>query len=274
NCLMSNTIVLNNKRSDLNVSHILGVIQIDVTQLTVHELNETVAFLKKCYCFDSRANYLVIAKSPEDVDFISNIFCTAFCFVTYNSQNENHFKDITGNVLYIFAISINFPGGRFPNKRTLKLLVMSYCWTSLLTSVVLEARLYDIFSNPVYENDVTDLEKLLSSDLPLKFPEGMAILFLFTGPQNQRVFDTYIATNLSLMGCLNELITRKDFATIIDTGILVMRPNIKEIVNIFDIAYFQTVFYMKKHHELFEIFNAVIKRIVESGFSVDMFLYY
>jgi hypothetical protein len=194
------------------------------------------------------------------------IICTIFCFIAYKIHDENKFKDIIGNVLYMFSIAINFPISKMPVNKTLRILVTIYCWISLLTCVVLQARLYDIFSNPVYENDITDLDKLLDSRLPLKFSDGLAILFLFTGPQNQRVFDTYIGTNLTLMESLDQLINSKDFATIIDTGVLVMRPNIRNVVNIFDIAYFQTCIYMKKNHELFEILNEAVKKIVETGF--------
>lgn len=201
------------------------------------------------------------------------IVTTLFCIIAYRDYSqtdpERRYRDFVANFLLIFAACINFSSGRIlPRSVSLRTIYIIASFIFLLTFIVLQGRLYDILSNPIYENDITDLDKMLESGLPMVINEGTSVLFLFMGPQNQRVFDTYIPTNWSLLDSLDKLIREKNFATIIDTGCLIMRPTpkAKRSYNIFDIAYFQTCVYMRKYHELFEILNADTMNMVEMGF--------
>ncbi|EEZ99852.1 hypothetical protein TcasGA2_TC002634 [Tribolium castaneum] len=197
--------------------------------------------------------------------------CAIFSIIVGKFREENRFKDMTRNILYIYSIGLNVAIPKLPKNFTLRVLVLIYCYISLLTCTILQGSLYDILKNPLYDNDITNLDKLLESGLPMKFTDGLSVLFIYNGAQNRRVFDKYIGMNVLLVECLDLLISEKNFATVVDTGALIMRPNIRQSVNIFDIAYFQTVFYMRKCHELFNVFDRELKHIVESGF-VDKFV--
>lgn len=56
----------------------------------------------------------------------------------------------------------------------------------------IQGKLYSNFTQPLYEKEISNIDELLKSGLPLMFGDALAILFLLSGPKNMMVFNTYV----------------------------------------------------------------------------------
>lgn len=55
-------------------------------------------------------------------------------------------------------------------------------------------------------------------------------------------------------------------AVIIDEGALILQPNLKQVLQMFEFHNFFICYYMPKNHILYEYFDKTIRRIIENGF--------
>lgn len=60
----------------------------------------------------------------------------------------------------------------------------------------LQGKLYSNFTQPLYEKEISNIDELLESGLPMMFGDALAILFLLSGPKNMKVFNTYVVRNI------------------------------------------------------------------------------
>lgn len=145
--------------------------------------------------------------------------------------------------------------------------------TSIISVAVMQARYYSITSSPIYEKRITNLAELLDSDVPIKFSEGLRLLFMFSvnNPKYAKILqrmevlpDRDLAVNLKRA-------YHENFATVTDNGLLIMNPFLKNAMQVFEVYSFVTCFLVQKNHVLYEYFTNNLTTIVESGF-VDKFV--
>lgn len=137
----------------------------------------------------------------------------------------------------------------------------------------MQAKYFSIISSPIYEKRITNLDQLLDSDVPIKSSEGLRLLFMFSG-NNPKY--TKILQRMEILPSRDLAVNLKrayheNFATVTDTGLLIMNPYLKSAMQVFEVYSFVTCFLMQKNHVLYEYFTDNLTTIVESGF-VDKFV--
>ncbi|KAJ8981699.1 hypothetical protein NQ317_003420 [Molorchus minor] len=151
-----------------------------------------------------------------------------------------------------------------------KVRVGSFLIYSLILSAVIQGKFYSFISSPLYESQITNLEQLVDSKIPIKFSDGLKIIFMFNGPTSDRVLKRY--ETLLNPDLLENSITayNENFATVIDRGALIMNPSIIHKMQMFHLFSFETCFLVQSKHILFEYFDKTLQRIIECGFMEKM----
>lgn len=209
---------------------------------------------------------------PQKYSIIYWITFFIFLHILYYASKmlkDNVFKTYLDVFFYMYSIILGVAYYKHPRKISLRILVLVYFISSLIAVIYIQVRLYLIFRKYPTEEPIDSMEKLINSDMPIKILNSMSVLFLFNGPENQKIFDRHIPfDNLSFGEVANYALEKQDFATIVDQGMMIKQPNIKHKMVCFQFFTFQVSMFMKKRHILFQYFNEMVQRIIEHGFIV------
>lgn len=96
----------------------------------------------------------------------------------------------------------------------------------------------------------------------------MRILFMDNSTINQEILNRAIPLtneNDAFLKYAYEAHYNK-YAVIIDQGVLILQPNLKNVLQTFEIHAFIMCYFMPKNHILHKYFDNTIRRIIESGF--------
>lgn len=126
--------------------------------------------------------------------------------------------------------------------------------------------MYSFLSKPLYEKPILSLKELIDADFSLKFVDGMRVLFDDTDPVNAEVLKRGAALSSGTFLSYAYEAHYNNYAVIIDQGVLILQPNLIEVLQMFPIHSFIMCYYMPTNHVLYEYFDGTIRRIIESGF--------
>lgn len=125
--------------------------------------------------------------------------------------------------------------------------------------------MYSFLSKPPYEKPIENLKDLADTNMPLKYSDGMRVLF----DENDAVAREILNRGSSLQ---NKTFVSyayqayyNNYATIIEEGVLVLEPNLAEALQMFELHSFIMCYYMPKNHILYDYFDKVVHTIIESG---------
>lgn len=131
---------------------------------------------------------------------------------------------------------------------------------------MVQGKLFSFLSKPLYEKPIENLEELVDSNLQLKFIDGMRVLF----DENDRVHREILnrgapLPNFTFMTYAYEAYSN-NYAVIIEEGVLILQPSFRTVLQMFEIHNFIMCYYMPMNHILYEYFDKMVRRIIESGF--------
>lgn len=86
--------------------------------------------------------------------------------------------------------------GVLPKNSKMRVFFLFLAFFCINLGAYLQGKLYSNFTQPLYEKEITNIDELLESGLPLMFGDGLAILFLLSGPKNLKVFNTYVVRKI------------------------------------------------------------------------------
>lgn len=180
---------------------------------------------------------------------------------------DKQFHDIFKCFFVTYCIFLNTSCHILP--KTFKLRVLCICFIAFALNInaFLQGKLYSNLSHPVYEKEITNTEELLDSGLPLIFNNAMALMFMFGGPVDRKVFDRYIPSegNSTMKDQLQTLVEKQNFATVISEGILLTNPHTVTLFNKFAIISLPVTIFVKQNHILFETIDDFVRILVENG---------
>ncbi|KAK9891386.1 hypothetical protein WA026_014627 [Henosepilachna vigintioctopunctata] len=197
------------------------------------------------------------------------MFYAIICILGYVTGNKN-FKCPVENFMFTYALYFALPIPITSMTTRFKILFLAMCWIFTINSIIIQGKLYSVFSVPIFERDIKDLKSLFECNLPIVFKEGMVKAFLFLEQEYQHVLDLYTITNDSIEETAANFSKTKDFVTIFHEGIFVVKPHLKDMVTTIDVAKFLAVYLLKKQHVLLEELNFTMDRLIESGFMEQL----
>lgn len=193
------------------------------------------------------------------------IFFILLCIIG-RSHYEQSFRSPIKNFTFIFSIFLGMSVPKTMNTVMIKFLFLTMFLVCMINCIIIQGKLFSIISVPVHERNINDIPTLLKSHLPIKFKEGISMLFFDNKPESEEILRIFRPTNDSIPETADELVRKKDFATILDKIQLITKPSLGDLVTYIELVNFQVVYLFKKHHHLFEHLNFEIQRCIESGF--------
>lgn len=111
-----------------------------------------------------------------------------------------------------------------------------------------------------------NLKELIEANIPLKFSDGMRVLFLDVNTVNSELLKRGSPLeNDSFLSHAYEAY-QHNYAVIVDQGVLILNPNFKEVLQMFPIHSFTMCYFLPKNHVLYDYFDRTIRIIIETGF--------
>lgn len=201
------------------------------------------------------------------VSIVIVLIVSLFAFTTLAVRSaDQQFKNVSASIFFAYSTILNTGYTILPRSFKLRLMFACLVVFSLNINAYLQGQLYSNLSHPIFEKKIAITEELLESGLPLMLNPAISLLFLFNGPVNKRIFDTYIQTNFTdSVSDLMAVAENQNFATVISGGVFYTFPHMKPLVDYFDIVRYPTVIFVKRYHVLFETINNLTKKFVENG---------
>ncbi|XP_048523480.1 uncharacterized protein LOC125504885 [Dendroctonus ponderosae] len=135
-------------------------------------------------------------------------------------------------------------------------------------STCIQGSIVSELSGTIYGDPIENNDDLLNSNLPIKTISGVA--FLFRIGFHERDGEIYKRIQ-ALEGAPypfqagNMAVEKKDFATIVDTGYIIMRPNILRSFSVFEVYGMKQNLAMPKNSYFTEQYNEWIGHLMEIG---------
>lgn len=195
-----------------------------------------------------------------------------FCFTVImlrilRTQLERRFISVYQCALFTYAILLNMSYGVLPKSSKLRLVCIFLILFAINFSAYWQGKLYSTLTHPMYEKEITNIDDLLQSGLPLIFGDAFAIIFLVTkDPRYRHIYKTYTTSrNTDMLMDVLDVMEKQNFATLCSTGSLLMYPQVLHQINRFDVITIQTSIFVKKDHYIYEMFNYEVLETVEHG---------
>ncbi|XP_050293729.1 uncharacterized protein LOC126734237 [Anthonomus grandis grandis] len=162
----------------------------------------------------------------------------SFKFLIRWSADKNLFPSFVQIFFMVFRTILNVPTAcRIPKNTLVRIFLISILFYCMGFSSYLQGTLISIMNGPTYEPPVSDLKGLLDKGTPIVLNAGMAIFFQYMDlPYFQNVYDKHIPMlEKDLFDNVNVLLVKRNFATVIYKGYLIMKPNLEKSFSIFDL---------------------------------------
>jgi hypothetical protein len=158
-----------------------------------------------------------------------------------------------------------------PISLSLRIFFIAWVWYSFVMTNVFQAHFIGLLVNPGFEKSITNLKDLIQSGIDYGYTKDIDALQL-SDPLYQ-IIGSNRKICKSMYKCLQQVIERKDFATIFDsfhaeyfrTRLLFHNIHVPVCTLQEDVIMFRISMYMAKGNPLLHRFNKIITRIFEAG---------
>jgi len=189
-------------------------------------------------------------------------------------RESKNYKTIVYCICNMWAVLNGVSVPQKPISHSLRIFFIAWVWYSVAMTTVYQGYFFGVLVNPGFEKSITTLNDLIQSGTDYGYPAEVDTL-LFSDP-----LYNIIATNRkickSFYKCLQRVLVRKDFATILNNfhaeyfrtrllfhNIHVHICNLEE-----DVMILRVSMYMAKGNPLLHRFNEIIAHMFEAGLFV------
>jgi hypothetical protein len=189
----------------------------------------------------------------------------------FNAGVSSNYKTIIYCIYNVLAVFIGVAVPQKPVSHSLRIFFTAWVWYSVAITTVYQAYFIGLLVNPGFEKSIETLNDLMQSGIEYGYTSDIDALKL-SDPLYE-IITTNRKTCKSIYKCLQRVVERKDFATILDsfhseyfrTRLLFHNIHVQICTLQEDVTIFRVSLYMAKGSPLLYRFNEIITRMFEAG---------
>ena len=219
-----------------------------------------------------------IFRSPVWACFIAAAILAAFIMwllAKYETQihvrESANYKTIIYCLYNVWAVITGVSVPQKPTSVSLRIIFTAWVWYCVAITTVYQIYFYGLLVNPGFEKSIATLNDLLQSGIEYGYPGDTGDIN-FSDPSYD-IIKLHRKKCKSIYKCIQRVVERKDFATILDSfheeyfrnRLLFHNIHVPICTLEEDIMIFRASMYMAKGNPLLHRFNQIISRIFEAG---------
>jgi hypothetical protein len=186
-------------------------------------------------------------------------------------RESSNYKTIIYCIYNVWAVLTGVSVPQKPISLSLRIFFTAWVWYSVAMTTVYQAYFTGLLVNPGFEKSITTLNDLIQSEIDYGYSVKMDAL-IFSDPL-YKIISANRKICKSVYKCLQRVIERKDFATMLGnfgaeyfrTRLLFHNIHVPVCTLQEDIIIFRVTMYVAKGNPLLHRFNEIITRMFEAG---------